>query len=57
MFKTTKNKEYFKEYLGKLSTAELLALMQAITEFGLEMANATGKFPIPGKKGNNYDVT
>jgi hypothetical protein len=51
-----KDKEYYKKYLSKLSTAELLALMQAITEFGLEMANATGKFTIP-KKGSNNDVT
>jgi len=54
MLGKVKNKEYFKNYLEKLSTAELLALMQAITEFGLEMAGATGKFP---KKGFDQDVT
>ena len=57
MLGTIKDKEYYKKYLSKLSTAELLALMQAITEFGLEMANTTSKFPLPGKKGNNFDVT
>jgi hypothetical protein len=57
MLGTTKDKEYFKKYLTKLSTSELLALMQAITEFGLEMANVTGKITLPGKKGNNFDVT
>ena len=56
MLGKVKDKEYFRNYLGKLSTAELLALMQAITEFGLEMAGATGKFKLP-KTGFDQDVT
>jgi len=43
MLGTIKDKEYFKKYLSKLSTQELLALMEAIQEYGLEMMNVTGK--------------
>jgi len=57
MLGKVKDKEYYKNYLSKLSTAELLALMQAITEFGLDMASATGKFTMPPKKGFDQDVT
>ena len=48
--------KYFKKMIGNLSTPELMALMQAITEYGMEMANITTKFPLPKKKENKEDM-
>jgi hypothetical protein len=45
-----KNKEYFKKMIRNLNALELLALMEAITDYGMEMAKISGKLPVnPGK--------
>jgi len=47
MFKKNKDKEYFKKMIEQLTTPELLALMQAITEYGMNMAKISN---MPGMK-------
>jgi hypothetical protein len=47
MFKKNKDKEYFKKMIEGLTTQELLGLMQAITEYGMNMAKISN---MPGMK-------
>jgi hypothetical protein len=47
MFKKNKDKEYFKKMIEGRTTQELLGLMQAITEYGMNMAKISN---MPGMK-------
>lgn len=45
-----KNKDYFRKMIRDLNAIELLALMEAITEYGMEMTKISGRLPVnPGK--------